>query len=361
MRWRRVSSIFCYWSEGQFVVENYRTRVSLSANPITAWVLHVFDDWCTLEEVHQRLPAYNRRSLRRSVQQLTRAGLLVQEGSWQSADDQRFNEAWSYWLPHAGILHFATKDAPYSASQKLIDEQLRSYVRQSPQPSFFKPAHAKAMCLPKSELKDAELARVLLRRRTYREFSRRKLDLGDLSTLLSYTWGVTGFLTSPLLGSLPLKTSASAGARHPCEVYVLARKVKGVAAGLYHYAPDEHALEPVSAGVPRGRASQYCAGQKWVDGAAALFLITGVFARSMWKYRFPRAYRTVLADAGHLCQTFLLVATHLGLAPFCTMALKDSLIERDLGIDGVNESVLYVAGVGLLRGRSSPLAPPSGF
>ncbi len=29
------------------------------------------------------------------------------------------------------------------------------------------------------------------------------------------------------------------------------------------------------------------------------------------------------------------------------MALKDSLIEADLGIDGVTESVLYVAGVGL--------------
>jgi hypothetical protein len=36
----------------------------------------------------------------------------------------------------------------------------------------------------------------------------------------------------------------------------------------------------------------------------------------------------------------------LGLAPFCTAALRDTLIERDLGIDGIRESVLYVAGVG---------------
>jgi hypothetical protein len=28
-------------------------------------------------------------------------------------------------------------------------------------------------------------------------------------------------------------------------------------------------------------------------------------------------------------------------------ALKDTLIEKDLGIDGIRESVLYVAGVGL--------------
>jgi nitroreductase len=55
----------------------------------------------------------------------------------------------------------------------------------------------------------------------------------------------------------------------------------------------------------------------------------------------------VLLDAGHLCQTFLLVATSLGLAPFCTAALADSAIERDLRIDGVNESVIYACGVGV--------------
>jgi hypothetical protein len=67
----------------------------------------------------------------------------------------------------------------------------------------------------------------------------------------------------------------------------------------------------------------------------------------MWKYNYARAYRVVLLDAGHLCQTFCLVATWLGLAPFCTAALKDTLIEEDLGIDGISESALYVAGVGL--------------
>jgi SagB-type dehydrogenase family enzyme len=74
--------------------------------------------------------------------------------------------------------------------------------------------------------------------------------------------------------------------------------------------------------------------------------MTAVFPRTQWKYESPRAYRVVLAEAGHLCQTFCLVATWLGLAPFCTMALADSRIEKDLGIDGVTESVLYAAGVG---------------
>ena len=44
---------------------------------------------------------------------------------------------------------------------------------------------------------------------------------------------------------------------------------------------------------------------------------------------------------------FCLVATWLGLAPFCTAALVDQEIEADLGLDGSNESVLYAAGVGV--------------
>ena len=51
-------------------------------------------------------------------------------------------------------------------------------------------------------------------------------------------------------------------------------------------------------------------------------------------------------DAATLYPAPLLAATWLGLAPFCSMALADSRIERDLGVDGVTESVVYAAGVG---------------
>src|SRR5258708_36632848 len=85
-------------------------------------------------------------------------------------------------------------------------------------------------------------------------------------------------------------------------------------------------------------------------------LMTAAFPRPQWKYEFPRAYRVILAEAGHLCQTFCLTATWLGLAPFCTMALSDSRIEKDLGIDGITESGLYAAGVRRRpwKGRAPP-------
>jgi SagB-type dehydrogenase family enzyme len=89
-----------------------------------------------------------------------------------------------------------------------------------------------------------------------------------------------------------------------------------------------------------------CAGQDWIRHCSALFVMSAVLPRVMWRYHFSRAYRVLLLEAGHFCQTFCLVATWLGLAPFCTAALVDTKLEEELGLDGTNETVLYAAGVG---------------
>ena len=66
-----------------------------------------------------------------------------------------------------------------------------------------------------------------------------------------------------------------------------------------------------------------------VRSASILVLITAVFAETDGGIP-ARAYRDVLLEAGHFCQTFCLAATSLGLASFCTGALADSIIEEDL-------------------------------
>jgi SagB-type dehydrogenase family enzyme len=186
----------------------------------------------------------------------------------------------------------------------------------------------------------------LLARRTWRRFSPQAIALPALSTLLGLTWGVQRW-TDTHGGRLAEKTSPSGGARHPIEVYVLALRVQGLSRGLYHYRTDRHGLERLAHGATSRQVQSFLGGQWWFRGAAALFLMTAVFPRAQWSYPYPRTYRVVLADAGHLCQTFCLVATWLGLAPFCTMALADTRIEKALQIDGVSESVIYAAGVGL--------------
>jgi hypothetical protein len=116
---------------------------------------------------------------------------------------------------------------------------------------------------------------------------------------------------------------------------------------VYHYVADRHQLELVRLGIT-SRQIQRCLGYQWYFAkAAAVVFMTAMMARTQWTYAYARAYRSILAETGHVCQTFCLVATWLKLAPFCTMALADSVVEKLLKVDGVQETVLYAAGVGL--------------
>jgi SagB-type dehydrogenase family enzyme len=348
-RLRRARALAVTWQDGRLTFENYLTRQVVSAEPLAVEVLGFFENWRAPGELEARLPEYRPASLRRALATLTAHTLLVREGSAEAERDQLLAAEWRDWLPQAGY-HFATKDAPF-ASPRRWRRLVQSFLAESPQPDIFKTYPQRPQLrLPPLEpgaAPERDFARVLLARRTHREFSGAPLPLERIGQLLGYTWGTTGDFQSPNFGRLLRKTSPSGGARHPGEVYLVANAVDGVRPGLYHYNVRDHALEELRRGPLRERMLDYAVGQQHVGEAAAVFLMTAVWARSIWKYRSPRAYRVVTLDAGHLAQTFCLVATWLGLAPFTTAAMRDTAIEAELGIDGITESVLYIAGVGM--------------
>jgi SagB-type dehydrogenase family enzyme len=343
---RRARSLFAYWRDGRLLFHNFAKRLTVSGRPITWEVVAFFSKWRTSEEALTHLAGYTQKSVLSALSQLVKHGLLLVKGSREAVQDSRLAKEWSAWLPE-GSFHFSTKDVAF-IRYNLSFDQWKAILPKTPPPKIFKTVKgAKKTLPPVRAFPDSEFIRVLKARKTHRQFSKQEVTLEAVSQLLSLVWGVTGYLYSPVFGKLLHKTSPSGGARHPGEVYVMALRVKGLSPGLYHYHPAHHHLKRISTNATRDRAWLYCARQDYVRNAAALFLMTAVFRRTMWKYHLARAYRVVLLDAGHLCQTFCLVATWLGLAPFCTAALKDTLIEEDLAIDGIRESVLYVAGIGL--------------
>ena len=347
VRLRRARTIFAYWKEKELVFANYRTRVSVAAHPLTAQILAFFDRWRRPQCFIPQLSQYSAKSVRAMIDELAAHTLLIKSGTTDAKEDAKLARIWSNWLPY-GSFHFGTKDVRFTPGRQQ-EKLLAGYLADSTPPPFFKSyPNARRLRLPPCQIPKTEFVRVLESRQTHRHFSDTALPLAAVSQLLFCTWGVMDYL-STVYGKLPRKSSPSGGARHPGEVYLLALKVSGLPPGLYYYNPKHHCLVVLRNGHMQEKAVEYCAGQTYVKHAAALFLMTAVFPRSMWKYRFARAYRVVLLDAGHLCQTFCLTATWMGLAPFCTAALKDSLIEQDLGIDGISESVLYVAGVGAPR------------
>jgi len=349
---RRAPHLMVYW-DGRLTFHNYATGQRAEAEPLACAILSCFDRWRTTQALFARLKDYTPESLLVAVRQLQRCGLL-QAALRPPARSAGALDSWKDWNPAAGFFHFSTKDLKYKVDPEEEARHFRLRARRFPIPSSVKRyPRAPQVILPPARL-DGEFAGVLLKRRTWRRFSRRPLSLDQLSTLLRLTGGVQRWIRVPHLGRLAMKTSPSGGARHPLELYVVALRVRGLERGIYHYAADRHRLERLRRGASSREVVRWLAGQRWFGGAAALVLMTAVLPRSQWKYQFARAYRVLLADAGHLCQTFCLAATWLGLAPFCTMALADSRIVRALGIDGVDEAILYAAGVGSRPADGSP-------
>jgi SagB-type dehydrogenase family enzyme len=353
IRWRTARCQSAYWVNDDLRIVNYLTRGTFSASPVVLEVMRFFSCPRTVRDAMLEFDTYTPDSVGEAVLRLVDAELLLEYDSPEWARDDLLASSWKAWLP-AGGFHFLTKDAPFFASDWTLEQKLQA-LPSTPQPDQFKRIEGTAsISLPAHEKEADTFFQTLHSRRTRREFSKAPVALHIVSKLLQTTWGVQAYIGTDEFGPLPLKTSPSGGARHPIEVYLMALKVKGLDRGLYHYDPRDHALGRISSRATSQRARAYCADQPYVARSAALFIMTGVFARTLWKYRHPRAYRVVLLDAGHLGQTFCLTATRLGLAPFSTAALKDTLIEEDLGIDGITESVLYVTGVGMPAAESMP-------
>jgi len=177
-------------------------------------------------------------------------------------------------------------------------------------------------------------------RRSKRDYTDAPLSLEELSRLLHAAGGITdatrGFRAAP-----------SAGALYPIETYAAVHNVTGLERGLYHYAPQAHALEQLRTGDTRGEMVVAGIGQQMLSEASVCVVLTAIFQRTRWRYR-ERTYRYVLLEAGHIAQNVYLEATSMGLGACAIGAFLDDALNKLLGLDGNEEAALYIVTVGRL-------------
>lgn len=342
-RVRRARTLVSYWDEGEFIIENYLTRKRTAVSPLVTHILQSLGEYSSKKRL-LRLFAGIPRS-RKLIDELIDQDVLVKEGSETAARESTLHKIWKWGLD-ARFFHFSTQQVQFQdpESERVSLERLAS---EEPPPSPYKHSGARGIQLSGEFAKfRGEFWKVLRSRRTKRRFAREPISFNELSTLLLWTWGKTQVLDDPVLGRYILKTSPSGGARHPIEVYPLVLRVKDVSPGIYHYSVSQHQLEFIKAGQFDEAAVRLCANQPWVRDAAVVFFMTAIVERSMWKYKHSHAYRVILMDAGHLGQTFHLVCTKLGLAPFTSAAIHGLDVASELGLDEFGEIALYAAAVG---------------
>jgi SagB-type dehydrogenase family enzyme len=341
-----------YWRRARLIAHDYARGHAAEIAPPLAQALHVCASGVTQRTLQVRL-GVGRERTQDFIRVLCSHGFLQRSGTGASAGEHAMH-ALDAWNPAAGLFHDVSRRVTFF-SPAAAAAFMRRRARELPMPPVVKRVRgAKAIRLPKPRA-DGEFPQVLLARRTWRRFASKPVKLDDVATALALSVGVQQWVPTSV-GRLPLKTSPSGGARHPIEAYVCASRVSGLAPGLYHYAADVHRLERLKRRVTAKRLAEWMPHSGYFTKAAFLIVFTAVLERETWRYPYARAYRAAIAEAGHVCQTFCLTATWLGLAPFCLMGLDDAAIEADLGLDGVRETVLYVAGAGS-RPRGATWAP----
>jgi len=158
------------------------------------------------------------------------------------------------------------------------------------------------------------LGQLLQQRRSLREYSAAPLSLANVSQLLWAAQGITD--------ARGLRTAPSAGALYPLELYVVAGKVTGLEAGVYHYQVYSHKLAPHVAGDKRLALAQAAYMQTWLADAPAVIVFSADYSRSSKKYG-TRATRYVHMEVGHAAQNLFLQAEDLGLGCVVVGAFED--------------------------------------
>ena len=199
---------------------------------------------------------------------------------------------------------------------------------------------AEIVSLPQPTIKEGVgLWSLLNRRRSVREYADTPITVETLSQLLWATQGITA-----TRGGFGFRTAPSAGALYPVETYLSIHRVERVEPGFYHYCPDNHQLELLKKGDFRQEVARGALDQAIAANAAVVFIWSGIFQRSKWKY-LERAYRYVFLDAGHIAQNLALAAEALSLGSCQIGALYDDELNELLEFDGEKESVIYMSSV----------------
>ena len=179
-------------------------------------------------------------------------------------------------------------------------------------------------------------------RRSVRVYVEQPLSLAELSYLLWCTQGVQEVTPRPATQ----RPVPSAGARHAFETLVLASRVEGLRPGLYWFLAMEHKLAEYDMGATvADKLMEVMLKQQMVRTSAATFLWMAVAYRMMWRYG-ERGYRYMLIDAGHVCQNLYLAAEAIGCGVCAVGAFEDERLNDLLGLDGVEQFVIYTATVG---------------
>lgn len=189
----------------------------------------------------------------------------------------------------------------------------------------------------------SEINKLLMKRRSIRDFKSQEISFDALSKILYFSAGITTQKINDWNTSF--RAYPPGGARYPLELYLVVFNVKNLVKGIYHFNVKYNTLELIKGGSFKNQMIKLFGNTNWVGKAGFIVLVSSVFGRTLIKYG-NRGYRLVLLEAGHLAQNIYLLSTSLKLGCCALGGFLDNQLNSLLNLEKTNESVIYALAIG---------------
>lgn len=200
-------------------------------------------------------------------------------------------------------------------------------------------------------VKPTELDGLLLQRCSCRVFADVPVAVETIGAVLRDAYGILANDRDKRL-EFPLRPVPSGGGLYPLELNLIARRIDGLAPGVYHYVAEHHGLEQVAeADFPKVLLDYLFMGQASLTAAPALLVLSAVWRRTLTKYG-DRGYRYMLFEAGHVMQNINLSAARRGLGSCNIGGFFDVELGELMQLDREAETPLYACALGLPAAES---------
>jgi SagB-type dehydrogenase family enzyme len=181
---------------------------------------------------------------------------------------------------------------------------------------------------------------VLDARKSIRKYGNSYISKDNLSHFLYHSARIKEIFKSDE-GTLTKRPYPSGGARYPLEIYVVNNRISSIVKGIHYYDPLKHRLVLINKNKSfQKKFNSFIMNALYPHmkrDSDVVFIITAVFARTMWKYD-KIAMSLILSDLGCLYQTMYLVATEMNLAPCPVGGTEEELVKNWLELNWFEES-----------------------
>jgi len=192
---------------------------------------------------------------------------------------------------------------------------------------------AKEIGLPRPiEKGSVSIEETLQQRKSVRDYRKASVNIEEVSQLL---WSASG-------KNLYRRTTPSAGATYPLEIYLVVGEVEGLEPGIYRYSISKHSLEKTKEQDVRRGLCRAALEQRMIERAPISIIIAADYGRTTGHYG-QRGVRYVHMEVGHAGQNVSLQAVAMNMGTVMIGAFDDQRVKEILEI---TEEPLYIIPVG---------------